>query len=214
VVTEGEEKAHPGDIWPTLITYASVVLLMNVDVTLARHYLSATDSAHYAIAALLGKIAYYLPGFLVIIMVPRVASASASGRSTRPYLGFTFLATLAASGSVVVLYGLFPRQVISILFGSGYASPGTVALVLFYSVAMLILSLLYLEIHYLLARRHTRPLYGLIAGPLVALLGMVLRHGSGMELVGALTLGLLAGLLMVNLLAVVLRGARRGSAGG
>jgi O-antigen/teichoic acid export membrane protein len=201
----GEETTRRADVWPTLVTYASVVLLMNVDLTLARHYLSATDSAHYAIAALLGKIAYYLPGFLVVIMVPRVASASASGRSARQYLGFAFLATLAASGGVVLVYGLFPHQVISVLFGGRYASPATATLVFYYSVAMLMLSLLYLEVHYLLAKRHTRPLYGLITGPVVALLGMVLRHGSGMELVGALTLGLLSGLLVVNLLAVVLR---------
>jgi len=212
--TVDEETTYPRDIWSTLVTYASVVLLMNVDVTLARHYLSAADSAHYAIAALLGKIAYYLPGFVVIIMVPRVASASVSGRSTRQYLGFAFLATLAASASVVLVYALFPQQVISILFGSSYASPGTAALVLFYSVAMLILSLLYLEVHYLLARRYTRPLYGLLAGPVVALLGMVLRHGSGLDLVGALMLGLVSGLLTVNVLAIVLRGIGGDSKGG
>jgi O-antigen/teichoic acid export membrane protein len=205
VATSDEDSTHSRDVWPTLVTYASVVLLMNVDVTLARHYLSATDSAHYAIAALLGKIAYYLPGFLVIILVPRVASASASGRSTRQYLGVASVATLAASGGVVLVYALFPQQVISLLFGSRYASPDTAALVLFYSVAMLLLSLLYLEVHYLLAKRYTRPLYGLLAGPVVALLGMVLRHASGPELVGALTLGLLAGLLMVNLLVFGLR---------
>jgi O-antigen/teichoic acid export membrane protein len=212
--TDGEEAAYPKDIWPTLVTYASVVLLMNVDVALARHYLSATESAYYAIAALLGKIAYYLPGFLVIIMVPRVASASASGRATRQHMGFAFLGTLAASASVVLVYALFPQQVISILFGSSYASPDTAGLVLFYSVAMLILALLYVEVHYLLAIRYTRPLYGLIAGLVVAPLGMVLRHGSGLELVGALTLGLVSGLLMVNVLAFVFRGFRGNSRGG
>jgi O-antigen/teichoic acid export membrane protein len=212
--TRDEEAAYPKDIWPTLVTYASVVLLMNVDVTLARHYLSATESAYYAIAALLGKIAYYLPGFLVIIMVPRVASDSASGRPTRRYMGFAFLGTLAASASVVLVYALFPQQVISILFGGSYASTDTAGLVLFYSVAMLILALLYVEVHYLLAIRYTRPLYGLIAGLVVAPLGMVLRHGSGVELVGALTLGLVSGLLMVNVLAFVFRGFRGNSRGG
>ena len=202
--------SYPRDTWPTLVTYACVVLLMNVDVMLARHYLSATDSAHYAIAALLGKIAYYLPGFLIIIIVPKVASARASGRSTKRYLTGAFLATLAASGGVVLVYGLFPQQVISILFGVRYASPETATLVLFYSVAMLILSVLYLEVHYLLARRFTQPLYGLLAGPAVALMGMVWRHESGIQLVGALTLGLLVGLLVVNLL-VVVRGDLAGS---
>ena len=67
---------------------------------------------------------------------------------------------------------------------------------------MLILSALYLEVHYLLARRITQPLYGLLAGPAVALVGMVWRHESGIQLVGALTLGLLVGLLVVNLLVV------------
>jgi len=198
--------SYPRDTWPTLVTYACVVLLMNVDVMLARHYLSATDSAHYAIAALLGKIAYYLPGFLIIIIVPKVASARASGRSTKRYLTGAFLATLAASGGVVLVYGLFPQQVISILFGARYASPETATLVLFYSVAMLILSVLYLEVHYLLASRYTGPLYGLLVGPAVALAVMVSRHGNGLELVRALTVGLLVALLVVNLLAVTLRG--------
>jgi O-antigen/teichoic acid export membrane protein len=194
------------DAWPTLVTYACVVLLMNADVMLARHYLSATDAAHYAVAALLGKIAYYLPGFLNVILVPKVASARASGRSTRQYLTVAVLATFAASGGVVLVYGLLPRQVISLLFGASYASPETATLVLFYSVAMLILSVLYLEVHYLLARRSTAPLYGLLAGPAVALALMVSRHGNGLELIGALTIGLLVGLLVVNLLAVTMRG--------
>jgi O-antigen/teichoic acid export membrane protein len=200
------ETSYPRAAWPTLVTYACVVLLMNADVMLARHYLSATDAAHYSVAALLGKIAYYLPGFLIVILVPRVASARVSGRSTRQYLIMAFLATLAASGGVVLVYRLFPQQVISLLFGARYASPETATLVLFYSVAMLILSLLYLEVHYLLARRSAAPLYGLLAGPAVALALMVLRHGSGLELVGALTIGLLVGLLAVNLLAVTRRG--------
>jgi O-antigen/teichoic acid export membrane protein len=201
------ETAHPRDAWPTLVTYACVVVLLNADVMLARHYLSATDSAYYAIAALLGKIAYYLPGFVIIIMVPKVASARASGRSTKRHLGAAFLATLAASGGVVLAYRLFPQQVISILFGARYASRETATLVLFYSVAMLIMSVLYLEVHYLLARRSTAPLYGLLAGPLVALALMVARHGNGLELVRALTVGLLVGLLVVNLLTVTLRGS-------
>ena len=199
--------AYPTDVWPTLVTYASVVLLMNADVMLARHYLSATDSAHYAIAALLGKIAYYLPSFVIIIIVPKVASARAAGRSTRQYLGAASLATFGASAGVVLVYGLFPQQVISVLFGGTYASSETATLVFYYSVAMFILSALYLEVHYLLARRHTLPLYGLLAGPPVALVGMVLRHESGLQLVGALMLGLLTSLLVVNLLAVAWRGA-------
>jgi O-antigen/teichoic acid export membrane protein len=197
--------SYPRDAWPTLVTYACVILLMNADVMLARHYLTPNDAAHYAVAALLGRIAYYLPGFLIIIMVPKVASARASGRATGQYLTAALLATLAASGAVVLAYGLFPRQVISILFGAGYASPETATLVLFYSVAMLILSVLYLEVHYLLARRSTAPLYGLLAGPIVALALMVSRHGNGLDLVRALTVGLLAGGLVVNLLAVTLR---------
>ena len=200
---------YPRDAWPTLLTYACVVLLLNVDVMLARHYLPATGAAHYAIAALLGKIAYYLPGFVVTVMVPKVASARALGRSTRRLLTAALLATLAASGVVVLVYTLLPQQVISILFGARYASAETATLVLFYSVAMLILSVLYLEVHYLLASRLTRPLYGLLAGPAVALAIMVSRHGSGLELVGALMMGLLVGLLVVNLLVIGLRRSPR-----
>jgi len=200
-----EANTTPRNLWPTLVAYAAVLTLTNADVALARHYLPATDSAHYAIAALLGKIAYYLPSFVIVIVVPKVASARASGRPTMRYLVAATLATLAASGSVVMVYALFPQQIISLLFGAGYASAATSSLVFYYSVAMVVLSVLYLEVHYLLARRHTRPLYGLIAGPAIAVLGMMAWHGDGFELVTALMLGLLVGLLALNLLALVLK---------
>jgi O-antigen/teichoic acid export membrane protein len=187
------------DLWPTLATYASVVILMNLDLSLARHYLSPTDSANYAIAALLGKIAYYLPSFLTLIIVPKVASAHVSGRPTRRYLWAGFISTVAVSTAVVLLYWLFPQQAISVLFSARYASLETSRLVFYYSLAMLILSLLYFEAHYLLARRCTKPLYVLIVAPILSLGAMIRWHDDGFHLIGAVVLGLLMGLLAINL---------------
>ena len=199
------ELVEDKDIWPTLATYASIVILMNLDVSLARHYLSPADSANYAIAALLGKIAYWLPNFLTLIIVPKVASAHALGRPTRRYLWAGLVSTVAVSATVVVIFWLFPQQAISVLFGSKYASLETSRLVFYYSVAMLVLSLLYFEAHYLLARRYTRPLFGLLAAPALSLAGMILWHESGFELIGAVILGLLVGLLASNLLILARR---------
>jgi O-antigen/teichoic acid export membrane protein len=51
-------------------------LLANVDVLLARHYLDRAAAGHYALGAVVAKIAFWAPQFVVTVIFPRLVGAA------------------------------------------------------------------------------------------------------------------------------------------
>jgi O-antigen/teichoic acid export membrane protein len=49
------------------------VLLLNLDVLLARHHLAAADAGEYAVGAVVAKIAFWLPQGVGVVLLPRLA---------------------------------------------------------------------------------------------------------------------------------------------
>ncbi|SEO44128.1 lipopolysaccharide biosynthesis protein [Trujillonella endophytica] len=72
-----------------------LVLLVNLDVLLARHYLPAELAGEYAVASIFAKIAFWLPQGVSVVLLPRLANA----RSRRRVLP----AAVALVGSVGAL---------------------------------------------------------------------------------------------------------------
>ena len=57
-----------------------LVLLVNLDVLLARHYLSAELAGEYAVASIFAKVAFWLPQGVSVVLLPRLASAGGRRR--------------------------------------------------------------------------------------------------------------------------------------
>jgi O-antigen/teichoic acid export membrane protein len=76
---------------------AAILVLANVDVVLARHYLDATGSGHYAVGNLFTKAAFWGPHFLAVLAYPRLARTAGRRRALLAALGLT-----VAIGVVVV----------------------------------------------------------------------------------------------------------------
>ena len=51
-------------------------LLANVDVLLARHYLDQAAAGRYALGAVVAKIAFWAPQFVVTVIFPRLVGAA------------------------------------------------------------------------------------------------------------------------------------------
>ena len=56
------------------------VLLLNLDVLLARHHLSAAASGEYAVAAVFAKVAFWLPQGVGVVLLPRLGQAAGRRR--------------------------------------------------------------------------------------------------------------------------------------
>jgi O-antigen/teichoic acid export membrane protein len=118
-----------GLAWPVLIDFGHVVhalavlfTLTNVDVLLARIFLTEAESGEYSVGVLLAKIAFFLPGAIIIVLFPKMTG----GRSTRTvYLatGLTAIVGLA----ITTFSFFFGDLVIRILGGAQYTELGSEA---------------------------------------------------------------------------------------
>ncbi len=75
-----------------------LVLLVNLDLLLARHHLPADLAGEYAVGAVFAKIAYWLPQGVGVVVLPRLADAAGRRRALP-----AALTVVAAAGGVLVL---------------------------------------------------------------------------------------------------------------
>jgi O-antigen/teichoic acid export membrane protein len=110
-------KAHVSEVLHAVSAMLALVLLVNLDLVLARHYLPAHDAGEYAVGAIVAKIAYWLPQAVAILVLPRLASEQGRRRVVP-----IALAVCAALDLVVVAgSALLGPTVVSVVGGADYA---------------------------------------------------------------------------------------------
>jgi len=105
------------------VVHALMVLftLTNVDVLLARFFLTEDQSGQYAVGVLLAKIAFFLPNAIVIVLFPKM-SAEESRRTVYIATGLTAVVGAVITASAFLLGDL----VVRVLGGVQYLSMGDV----------------------------------------------------------------------------------------
>ncbi|CAB4875973.1 MAG: hypothetical protein F2793_04770 [Actinobacteria bacterium] len=101
------------------IAHALLVLftLTNVDVLLARIFLTENQSGEYSVGVLLAKIAFFLPNAIIIVLFPKMTSAD-SRRTVFVATGLT-----AVVGVLITTFSiLFGSFVIRVLGGADYVA--------------------------------------------------------------------------------------------
>lgn len=110
-------RSHVSDVLHAIGAMLALVLLVNLDLVLARHYLPAHDAGEYAVGAIVAKIAYWLPQAVALLVLPRLASEQGRRRMVP--------IALAVCGALdlVVIAGtaLLGPTVVSVIGGADYA---------------------------------------------------------------------------------------------
>ncbi len=126
---------------------AAILVLANVDVLLARHYLPAATSGHYAVGSLFTKAAFWAPHFLAVLAYPILARRTAQRRALLIALGLTVaIGLLAVTGAAVVAHVL-----IDLTTGPAYADIAPLAPA--FAVLGMLMAVLQLMVYAGLARR-------------------------------------------------------------
>lgn len=115
-------KGVPAEFGHVVHALAVLFTLTNVDVLLARIFLTEDQSGEYAVGVLLAKIAFFLPNAIIIVLFPKMTG----GRSNRT----VYLATGLTAFVGLVITGfsfLFGNLVIRILGGAQYTELGSEA---------------------------------------------------------------------------------------
>ncbi|HEV3497228.1 MAG TPA: hypothetical protein VHA34_12850 [Actinomycetes bacterium] len=96
-------------------------LLANVDVLLARHYLDRAAAGRYALGAVVAKIAFWAPQFVVTVIFPRLVGAT----DPRRQLGGSALLIAGFGGLLAGVLSLADRVGLVVpVLGGGYAGLG------------------------------------------------------------------------------------------
>ena len=106
------------------VVHALFVLftLINVDVLLARIFLTEDQSGEYSVGVLLAKIAFFLPNAIIIVLFPKMTGGKSS-RTVYVATGLTALLGLMVTGFSF----LFGDLVVRILGGAQYTELGSEA---------------------------------------------------------------------------------------
>ncbi|QKV78736.1 lipopolysaccharide biosynthesis protein [Amycolatopsis sp. Hca4] len=171
---------HGGEVFHTAQAMLALVLLVNLDLVLARHTLPAAEAGEYALGAIVTKIAYWLPQAVGVLVLPRFA-VSDDRRRTLPVA----LAVCACLDAVVLLVSLVMGPSLPALIG-GARYAGSTMPVWPFALAGSMLALVQILLYARLAdgdRRVTVLMWAAVA--LEAALITTWLHGSPAQVVTA-----------------------------
>ncbi len=172
------------------LAFLGLLLLTNVDLLLARHYLPARASGLYAAGAVVTKIAYWAPQFVATIVFPRLATEAAARRRL---LAGAAAVVAGLGAALVIAVAAAPELAVALPFGAAYRDVGP-ALPLFAALGTaLALAQLLLFSGIAAGDRHGHRLLGAAVAAEVAVIALGLHH-SVTEVVTA-ALGVVAVLL-------------------
>lgn len=105
-----------GSVLHAVAGMAGIVVLVNMDLVLARHFLPAATVGGYAVGSIVTKIAYWLPQTVGVLVLPRLAEAHRKARTVLLALGICAAINLLFVGGTL----LMSEQVVRVVGGSQY----------------------------------------------------------------------------------------------
>ncbi len=113
----GHGTGHVRDVLHAVSAMLALVLLVNLDLVLARHHLPADEAGEYAVGAIVAKIAYWLPQAVAILVLPRLASERGRRRALPVALAVCVALDLVVVAGAVVM----APTVVAAVGGADYA---------------------------------------------------------------------------------------------
>lgn len=168
---------------PMMLAMFCMSVPANLDVILAKHFFSALDAGLYTSASVLGKIIFFFPSAVYVVMFPMVTERHVRGEDTINVLKKSLIYTAILSGSIALAYLLFPQLVLK-AFGSSYVS--ALPLVAPYGLTMFFLSLTVIIMHYHLAIKNFSYIALFAFFSLIEILLLLFFHSSPLEMVKVL----------------------------
>ena len=157
---------------------AAILVLTNLDVILARHFLPSTASGQYGVGALFAKAAFWAPHFLAVLAFPLLANRHSRRRS----FALSTAVTLAIGGVVILGAALLATPVVQMTVGAAYLDGA--ALAPEFAILGVLAALLQLLLFAGLARRTRRAEAVVWAGIGAELLIVSMwMHGSSYQIV-------------------------------
>ena len=159
---------------PSFLMITMVAIMCNIDIILVRHYCPPDQAGYYATATILGRIAFFLPSSLLMVLFPSVAKATASGTKDHQYLLVSLGLTIILSGIVFLVFFLAGQSIIQLVYGNQYYSAAPMLTIV--AAAMGLLAVSQVIFSYNMARSEFGFLWPLFLGVVLMLSLVFLYH--------------------------------------
>jgi O-antigen/teichoic acid export membrane protein len=170
-----------GEVAIVFVGSLAFASLTNVDILLAKYFLSDDEAGIYAAAALVGKFVLFLPSAAVTVLLPKATSRSAAG--IRPHrillltAGVTGALTLTAAGALA----LMPESLLVWAFGPAFRE--ATGLLGWFGLAMTAGALVNVYLAVYFAERDVRFPLIVAAAAVAQIIGIALFHSEPLDLV-------------------------------
>ena len=159
---------------PSFLMIIMVAIMCNIDIILVRHYCPPDQAGYYATATILGRIAFFLPSSLLMVLFPSVAKVTASGTQDHQYLWVSLGLTTILSGIVFLVFFLAGQSIIQLVYGNQYFSAAPMLTIV--TAAMGLLAVSHVIFSYNMARSEFDFLWPLFLGVILMLSLVFLYH--------------------------------------
>lgn len=178
-----------------LVGTLAFTVLTNVDLIVVKHYFSPEEAGYYSAAATLGKIILFFPGAISTVMFPKTSHRFALGQTASDLARQSLWAIVALCGAAAIVLAIFPTLAVHILFGTEFdASIGLVGL---YGATMGLYALVQMLMAFYISQEEGRFVWLMAAVTAALAVGLVLFHGSLVQVILSLAVSAL-GVLVIS----------------
>lgn len=182
--------------FPVAVTSFCFMNLVSSDMILVKYFFSSVESGLYSLAQMVGKIFFFLPASISLVMFPRTSGLNAQNKNTVSTLKRSLLYAFVLCLGAGLFYNLFPSVVLKVLTGKVFAE--SVALGRLFSISMSFFALLSILITYFLSLEDLRFIKYLALSTVLQVLMIILFHQTLMQVQFILLLNSFL-LLMIHL---------------
>jgi len=175
--------------FPVLIALISLTLMYSIDLILVKHFFNAVEAGYYTAAGLLGKILFFATLSISQVMFPKVSELHNKREKHRHLLIKSLLISLVIIIPAIIIFYLFPRPIVNILFGQKFLE--IIPYVGPFSIIMGLFSLIYIITFYKLSTNKKRFLYLLILFNIIQIMLIIIFHSSIIQVINVLTVYML-----------------------
>jgi O-antigen/teichoic acid export membrane protein len=124
---------------------------------MVKHYFSANEAGWYTSMALIGRMIYFVTWMVVMVLIPKVVRLKKEGKSFKKPLLQYFTIIGGVSISIIVFAFLYPKFLVTTLFGEAYLP--IAEYMWLYALATALFALANIFVYYFLSLDQYTPVY-------------------------------------------------------
>ena len=132
-----------------LIAVSCLTIPTNVDILIVKHFFTSQETALYTAASIFGKMIYFLPVGITLVMYPKVVEAQTRMKDSWDILKKSMVYTVVPMGIIVIMLWLFPSFFLALFYPDNYVDASSYLQL--YGLFMFFFSLIAVLVHYNLA---------------------------------------------------------------